>query len=405
VAFWDDLYRNITGGGNAKPAPKAAPSPLKKASKPAMPTEARASTPSKFAPVSEPSAPEDRQRQGGGSFATGKQEVRDAVKPIDSNTSFFDQMGQGLINSGAQEAERGNDTVAWLTEEVNSPDEFFVPAFGSAARTEQKAVDEAEGRRVDGLNRSFGSAAGRTVRELSPEEWGTLSPDQQEGVIASWALYRASLEDQQLAGEVGKEDYQSDVASVFGDRGTEQYAPNTIRVLQELGYTSNDIDADAFVTGGAIPTYEDILGQSTGSTADARRGVYENLAGSTLFDSETIVSSLANGQGLLDTLRNAGTVSSDFKRLGGVTSDVYGSLGDEDYDYLNTILKNLAYKPVFDRLGSEPDLNDRLSQSINEANATYGPEVVTQYFLDSVRGFEDPNFMNADEFRANWLGG
>lgn len=464
MAFWDDLINNITGGGN-KPAPKAAPSPLKRNAKPVTPTAQRSSTPNKFAPVVEPvmsggggggvgggmrgfsvptqveqpeideidftlptgviaprgsalevaegSKPEpapDFWGELGKFFSSsvqpdgGIQTIRDAAKPVSSGDSFIDQMGQGQINQGVAAAEKGNDILAWLGEEVHSPGEFFQPVQGSAARTEQARLDQAENERIDGLNNSFGSAGQREVRELTPDEWASLTPDQQQGVISSWALYQASLDDQQYADEVGKEDYNAEVSAIFGDRGTDKYAPNTLRVLQELGYTADGVDADAFIDGGAIPTYEDILGQSTGTTADARRGIYESLAGSTLFDSEGITSSLANGQGLLDTLRNAGNISTDFKKYGGVMSN-YGDLGDEDFDYLNTILKNLAYKPVFERIGTDAELNDRLTQSINEANSTYGPEIVTQYFLDSVRGFEDPTFMNVDEFRANWLGG
>lgn len=335
----------------------------------------------------------------------GLESIHEAQKPVDEDASFLDQIGQGQVNQGVEATKDGEDILAWLMEPVNSPGEFFQPVQGTADRVQ--AAQDIVDARTD-LANAFGDRGEVTVRELTTDEWNALTPDQQQGVLSSWALYQASLEDQALAETAPEreEGYDEAVNAIFSEQGgSDTYAPNTVRVLGELGYQNQSADLDNFIDQSALPTYEDILGQSLDNGSSARKDVYSALAGSTAFDNETITSALDRGQNLLDAIRVSGAVSDDFKMFSGVQSD-YGDLTEEDFGNLNTLLNNLSNREVFARISSDPELNQRLTDSINEANELYGSDIVSRYFMDSVKTFDNlTDYMSPEEFSQNWLEG
>ncbi|UQT01725.1 hypothetical protein SEA_MORRILL_40 [Microbacterium phage Morrill] len=246
-----------------------------------------------------------------------------------------------------------------------------------------------------------------TVRELSDAEWAALSPEQQKSVLSTWALYQASLEDEQLGASVAEaeEGYADTVNSMFTNKGgSDTYAPNTVRTLQELGYQNENADLDQFLDRSALPSYEDILGQTTDTGAENRRANSTSFASSPLFTNESVTTALAEGQDLLDALRVSGSVSDDFKRLTGVSGD-YSSFTEDDFDSLNTLFNNLSNRDVLSRMSTDPELNARITSYIDEANTMYGPELVSRYFDDVARTVNDPAYLTYDEFVQNWMEG
>ncbi|QFG04965.1 hypothetical protein Fullmetal_42 [Microbacterium phage Fullmetal] len=246
-----------------------------------------------------------------------------------------------------------------------------------------------------------------TVRELSDAEWAALTPEQQRSVLSTWALYQASLEDQELGASVAdaEEGYADTVNSMFTNKGgSDTYAPNTVRTLQELGYTNENADLDQFLDRSALPSYEDILGQTSDRSAENRQATSAAFSGSSLFSSEGITTALAEGQSLIDALRVSGSVSDDFKRLTGVSGD-YSSLTEDDFDSLNTLFNNLSNRDVLSRMSTDPELNARITSYIDEANAMYGPELVSRYFDDVAKTVNDPAYLTYDEFVQNWMEG
>ena len=237
------------------------------------------------------------------------------------------------------------------------------------------------------------------VRELTQDEWAVLTPEQQKGVISSWALYQAGLED--AAVDTAKDEYfDKDVSALFGEEGgSDKYAPNTLRVLQELGYSNPQGDLDNFLDGTAIPTYEDILSTSSNKP---RQEIATALASSSAYNSEDIAASLSAGKDLLDSLRVSASTP-ELTKFGGVLNSAYSSLADDDLEYLSTLLGNMTHKPTFERMAQDPDLYDRITAGIAEVNAQYGEDTVAQYFRDNVKAFANPEYMNMDEFMTYWM--
>lgn len=240
-----------------------------------------------------------------------------------------------------------------------------------------------------------------TERELTPEEWSALTPEQQKGVISSWALYQASKEDAALEANAAKDEYfDTDVASLFGeDGGSDKYAPNTLRVLQELGYANQQGDIDNFLDGTAIPTYEDILAKSGNKP---RQEISTALSSSAAYNGEDIAASLSAGKDLLDSLRVSASTP-ELTRFGGVLNPAYSSLADTDLEDLSALLNNMTHKPTFERMTQDPELYERITSAINEVNSQYGEDTVAQYFRDNVSAFANPEYMNENEFMQYWM--
>src|SRR5690606_39170007 len=75
--------------------------------------------------------------------------------------------------------------------------------------------------------------------QLTDQQWNAMSREQQQGVIANYALYEAGLADAELDTDLDtalQEDptYLDRVNALFGEGGgSDSYAPNTVRLLEE----------------------------------------------------------------------------------------------------------------------------------------------------------------------------
>lgn len=288
----------------------------------------------------------------------------------------------------------------------------LVPLNNTAAgnqflRDEAAKADRNE--TLESLEESFGYGSELTVRELTNEEWAALSPSQQQGVIASWALYQAAEADRETftGGEERFEGYDEAVNSVFSEgRGSDTYAPRTVEILQNLGYSNPDMDLDYFLNTSAIPTYEDILGETLGTAPAARREVFDSLSNSALFSSESITNALSKGQSILDALQVSGQVSDSLREFSAGQPELYENLTPEDFSRLDTLARNLASRDVNARLVDDYELNNRLAATIDEAKQVYGDDLIVNYFMDSIRNNTDSvTYMTPEEFSAAWLEG
>lgn len=332
-----------------------------------------------------------------------------AERKAKEDQKWTDVMGEGNLNPNGTVKVPTNDQLEQLgrdDDQVNI-DGDLVPLNNSAGFNQQLR-DRAAAADRQTYNEGLGAInPNATVRELTWDEWNALTPEQQEQVTANWALYQAALSDRE-AGETGqgKEDYQSRVDAIFGaDGGSDTYAPNTVNLLTDLGYTTDMGDLDSFISGGAISTYEDILGQTQGARADARREIVTGLGESSLFDSEGLTTALAAGQELLDALRGSGSVSETFRQFSGLGQPAAASIPAEDQEHLRTILSAMTNRSIWSRLDTEPDLGADLQAELDQANMTYGP-LLAQFFDENYKGFGgDDQYMSYDEFRNNWLEG
>ncbi|QNN98089.1 hypothetical protein SEA_FEDE_41 [Microbacterium phage Fede] len=471
ASFWDDLVRNLTGQRSAQPSKSSTKTLSKQAPRAEQQAQPQRAQTKFASVLADPQPQLTRGGGGGGRggmaamsitpakpdeqkpepvkqdplemfmYGQNEQGRRETEKARNSEFNFWDDLGAYFTTpvdgniftspgiAGAAQRKKddedahaaaglkpgdipSNEQLKQLGEDDDlvNIDGDLVPLgnspFGNVQLLQQAAQADQQNARDDWAS-SLGGGGEIKVRELTNEEWAQLSPEQQRGVTASWALYQASLADQALDGGAEVEEgYDDTVASIFGaDGGSDTYAPNTVRVLQELGFTNESADLDQFIDQSALPSFEDITGTSFDKGRETRQGIYSSLAGSQLFNSESITSSLDAGRSLLDALSVSGTVSDQFKTLSGVTPD-YSGLTDDDFNSLNTLLNNLSNREVFARIATDPELNQRLTDSIAEANSIYGPELVAKYFTDSVGTFDNTtDYMTPDEFRQYWMEG
>lgn len=280
-------------------------------------------------------------------------------------------------------------------------------AIENTALTIQQKAETEEENTLAGWNSALTQGRGATtVRQLTNEEWAALTPEQQQGVISNFALYQASLKDRTGASAVEKDEhYDKDVKELFGtDRSSEVIAPETVRVLADLGFKHDQLDLDQILNGNAIASYEDILGQTQGGAADGRRQVFESLAQAELYDTSSIQEALKAGQSLLDSLRNADNASS-IVVAGKLNGEASHLTGEEDRTFLSDLALGMANREMFARYQSDPDINTRMTQQIQQANEMYGPQAVSDYFVNTVHTFDNHSaYMTPEEFAANWMG-
>lgn len=258
-------------------------------------------------------------------------------------------------------------------------------------------------------DRGFGPTIVNTrVRKLSDQEWAGLSPEQQQQVTANFALYNASLDDKKLQSESPAIDYQDQVKRIFGDTEQKGYAPNTLKVLEDLGVdpTQSKAQVNDFLSGAALSSFDEI----TGTASESRKGataLRTSLGTAPAFQSEGLQAAIASGQSLLAALANDGSVSSTIKQYAGVNNDPVNQLTPEQVQGLQNLGRDMASRSVWDMIQTDPAANAQMEANRNEVLAGIDPAIAKRYFaqtLPSILGTEPGGeYMNYDEFAANWL--
>lgn len=219
----------------------------------------------------------------------------------------------------------------------------------------------------------------RGVRELSNEEWATLTPEQQQQVTANFAIYQATQADK-AAGDAA---------------GT-----STRAVLDEFGIEG---PIDRFLDGSAIATIADIMGTS-GSTKTIQTA--QSLGQSQVFDNEAVVNLVQQGQSLIDALRGSGVVSdSTSSYLQGAQKLASEQIPADRLEALDRVLVDMADREYFQFTQTDPDANQSLRTNLAAATADIDPALVSQYFLEQLSFGGNDIFMTPEEFTQNWLEG
>jgi hypothetical protein len=246
------------------------------------------------------------------------------------------------------------------------------------------------------------------VRQLTQQEWDAMTPDQQQGVLATYALFKAGIDDRALGDdEVPTDEYKTSVDEIFGKNlGSDEYMPNTVQVLKDLGYQNEKLDLDSIRNGSAFASYNDIMGTGNIDPNAGRMEVFQSLVDSSSFDMQSIQKSLEGGARLLDALRNTQqSLGDSFVRYSGLLGPG-ANLTEEDQSYLTDLVTGMGSRSVWERLHSEKDLNERMASDLAIAKEKYGDDVVANFFTNTVRSWDNhTDFMNLDEFNTNWMGG
>jgi len=263
---------------------------------------------------------------------------------------------------------------------------------------------------------AFQKVGEREVYRLSNEEWAQLDPEQQQGIIANYALYEASLRDKEQAisftDDTVDKDYEKQVEAIFGEKGgSKYYAPETVRVLNELGYTDVDNnDLDNFLNGSAIMSYEDILGQTPEGEGTGRKSTFAKLQQSAAFDAPEIGDLLSKGTDLLSAVNSSGQFSNATLDLLGWSNteneSVAGQIDPQQQEALRTLLGDATNKDYWNQMQNDPEAANEIQAEWDSATAGLDQNTVAKFMLElydanDLTGVE--GYMTRDEFIQNWL--
>ncbi|WNM73252.1 hypothetical protein SEA_DUMPQUIST_41 [Microbacterium phage DumpQuist] len=247
-----------------------------------------------------------------------------------------------------------------------------------------------------------------TFRHLSQEEWDALDVKTQQAITANYALYQATQADKALTPGEREEGYDDMVGSIFGtDGGSDTYAPNTVRVLTELGYTNVQNDLDNFLNGGAILSESDLL---EGKANDARAQLLQDFQGASAWQNSNLVPMLEQGTSLIDSLRQGDALSADTLRLAGIQPLALYDIDPERMDALNGLMQGMASRDLWAAFESDPEASSSFKADFDSITNGLDPALVSRYFRESYpqyfqnAAFGDSNaYMTPDEFYATWL--
>jgi hypothetical protein len=430
MGFWEDLLHNVSkglsGGGPSTSTNKPTSSP---APKPSAPSGVWTGG---YRPNADSSAPASGSSSGGGG---GGQ--RAAVTPTNfdnivqrtgatkNNQKVESQLPQDDPTAGVKNDpwKPWNDFWGGLNEQMSAGSDFDKSTrdyanlynqaqvaqhdpFGIATKQHQNFVqDKADQEAHDSYASKFQAAPNMTVQEVSQADWDAMTPQQQKGIIANYALYQASLADKALPKDASRDThYNDDVSKLFGDKGgSDSYAPNTVKVLQDLGFkNSGSEDLDEFLNGGVLNNSWN-TSRDTPST-QARADLFNRLANASNFSGDNVTAAEGAGLPLLDALRRASNFSDDFLKQAGVGLTAAGQLTEAQRKLLDNAQMGMRRKDVWDQIQSDPNVNNALKSTISEAYQGIDPKLATQYMLENYQAdTTDPNQMSFEDFKKNWI--
>lgn len=186
------------------------------------------------------------------------------------------------------------------------------------------------------------------VKPLTAEQYEALDPRQRQAIDFNTMLVRAVHRDAKHADDYpsgGKEraEYDKTVNDLFGEfRGSDSYAPETVALLKQIGFSDKNADLDDFLSlkaaihardvkslAGPEPTIKDALTVPERDEAHPVRQDRQDLAAMLAAKTGQLEKTLAQGQSLLQTI--TATANADRNdlvgRFGGVASNVKPDLG------------------------------------------------------------------------------
>ena len=343
--------------------------------------------------------------------------------------------------AGTSEAQK-NTTIPYSDQEKRDALKLF-----------DSIADEAEARKEPGFNRAkqeaevVGNIGGRPpesrpknwspygdddtfyTKELSQEAYAALAPRQRAAIDANTALAQAIMADKAEYDANAKlatsdKDYVSGVKALFGEeRGSENYAPRTLAVLQSLQNTGTanvvgKSDLDDYLTGRRLLREEDL-----GEITDDNYSLYESgerdgLSGRTRVglrfsqaSLETLSSTLSAGQALLDSLRS----TEEGNPFGAPTAAIGFNPTSERDNALNYLFDVASQRDS----GLSPEQFSEVAGGIEE-EFKIAPQEIRKYLdtrltaadyssaagqVVSLGGDPSIAYITPDEFRSKYYGG
>ena len=195
--------------------------------------------------------------------------------------------------------------------------EEFFRQNPKAAQTQLRAQDDAKKKATEEENArasrsrdrdsAFGSKV--NVKQLSWDEYDALTPQERAAVDFNGALFDASEKDQAAGLKGSDDDYTQALRKVFGGNASaDTYAPNTLALLDEIGYSDMGGSIDNFLKQGAAISTDDfaklqgtgVLSKEAQDSADYRTRYVRDVANRT---NTTLNDLLSKGQSLLQGMQ------------------------------------------------------------------------------------------------------
>jgi hypothetical protein len=258
------------------------------------------------------------------------------------------------------------------------PDGFSVTSGQAQAA---KQVEEKQA--AEKQNNWFGGEDQYATKEMSVDQYLTLTPRQRAAVDANTALVQAAEQDttswakQQVAGKpIDDKNYLDEVKQSFGDTGgSDTYAPRTMAVLQDLGLNLQGRDLDQYLNHSALVTDADLKALVPGATATDPR--QQNAVAFAEAASARLSETLATGQNLLDSIRTSSDQNKQLFGASGPTTPPVGFANSE---------RDADLQQAFDILAQTRSQQDLTPETVSalyaELQQKHGvtPNEVAQYF-------------------------
>lgn len=162
------------------------------------------------------------------------------------------------------------------------------------------------------------------VRKITEEQYSALDPRQRQAIDFNTQLVRAVRRDRQFSNSVSdaqREKYDDTVDDIFAEgRGSEHYAPETVALLKQIGFSDPNADLDDFLSldaairpkdirkmAGPEPTVADAMRPDPQDQVDSPVQDRLNLSRQLAAHTGRMQATLAQGQQLLQTMNATAT--------------------------------------------------------------------------------------------------
>jgi len=244
--------------------------------------------------------------------------------------------------------------------------------------------------------------------EFTPEEYAGLSDRQRSLVDAQTALWNAVQADKEAnlrmssterRTKMADENYKNAISALFTDQGgSEQYAPQTVALLSQLGMDSKNNDLDQYLRGSAFLSKQEILDLPDEVTAgEAPYAQYhaQRLANSA--QATGLSDLLEQGQSLLSNIGSDGPLGF---AAGTAPKDPLSTLTTAQVDGLRTLMQGmaLAQRPAdlgdyYDSIKNDYGLDDDLIETFLRRELDNWEQGRTQF---------GEGYVSPQDFRTTW---
>lgn len=307
--------------------------------------------------------------------ASARAQLEEALKPVEQPDEFNNQMNLGLGANASYNPEAAAASGRSLADDYSDS--------VSSARDQLAEALRSQRREAIGADKLDFTGKRDKVRKMTPEQYDALDPRQQQAIDFNTRLVRAVRRDLRLqdspdynhATDKQRDKYDDTVEDIFAEgRGSDTYAPETVALLKQIGFSDPQADLDDFLSldaairpkdvkqmGGPAPTLRDAMRPNPEDQVDSPAQDRLNLSRQLAAHTARLDATLAKGQAVLQTMNATSTQARNpaVVELGGKASTVrtttgFGAGTTDDY-----------YRKAFELLADQKADPKQVLASIN----------------------------------------